>query len=222
MVRQGIQMGRLISFGSSPLLPHGGFKPTDLTLPEIISSNLKIEHISCAKPNSSNSKISRKILSYEYMPGDVVLVSWTSCTRFEFRTEHGWNGINIARHKPGDRFAAHWYSGPGNWEYTGISFTLQAILTAQTFLKESGIRYIFMFDNNEVLTSLLIKNPDSYLAAMNKLIDWDKSINFDGGGFMPWCRTMQFEFNETHPNPLAHQQAAEYMLRCSNFQCIRT
>lgn len=215
MVRQGIQMGRLISFGSSPLLPHGGFKPTDLTLPGTIASKLAIDHISCAKPISSNNKISRKILSYEYMPGDVVLVAWTSTTRFEFRTEHGWTGINPATYRAEHSFGEHWYNGPGQWEYTAILIALKEILITQTFLKESDIQYIFIFDNNELLNSWLIKNPDTYLSTIIKLIDWDKFINFDGEGFMPWCRTMQFEFNETHPNPLAHQQAAEYILERS-------
>ena len=139
-------MNRLIAFGSSPIMAFESIVP----YPKIIADRLGLAYDSQAKPLTSNSKIARKVLTYSNYQSDIVLVSWTSTTRSEFRTEHGWMTTNLNTYRPGSGFEEHWYQGPGQWEYTGVSTALKEIVLVQSFLKLRNIPYVFLFDNNEV------------------------------------------------------------------------
>jgi len=208
-------MNRIVAFGSSPILSHPGFKKGDMPFPEIIANRLTVAYDTKAKPLSSNSKISRKVLTYDFQQGDIALVSWTSTTRFEFRTEHGWTGINPATYRSEHSFGEHWYNGPGQWEYTAISMALKEIIITQNFLKQAGIPFIFLFDHDEIFESHLYNNPDAYITSLIKSIDWEHFIIFDNHGFMPWCRIKEFDFTGTHPNITAHLAAADYIIEKS-------
>ena len=143
-------MSRLIAFGSSPIV----YAPSPdqleykgLTFPWLIAKEFGYEFCNEGKRFNSNSKIARAVVSHVYQPEDVVIVSWTSTMRFEFRTEHGWAGTNRDTLTPGT-FDEHWYQGPGTWEYTSIMTTLKEIILAQNFLIQKQIPYLFVFDNN--------------------------------------------------------------------------
>ena len=213
-------MSRLIAFGSSPII-YTHSKDTSLenvTYPAIIAQKLDREYLCIAKRWMSNSKIARKILSFEFEPGDVVLVTWTSTMRAEFRSEHGWFGINRESIKSGS-FEETWYQGPGNWEYTSIMTALKEMLLAQTFLKSKGISYLFLFDNSEYLQSYRVANPDEYLGAMISMLDQTCILSFENNnGFINWCQEEKYEFDGVpgekrgYPIQAAHQRAAEYIL----------
>jgi len=204
-------VNKLIAFGSSPIMK-GQQAPKPY--PEIIADSLNIAFETKAKPLISNSKIARKILSTDCQQS-LVLVSWTSTTRSEFRTEHGWATTNIKNYRDSTAtgFEQHWYQGPGQWEYTSVSTALREILLAQTFLIANNIPYVFLFDNNEVIRSFLYSNPDDYLKSIIDLVDWSKFVLFEGQGFIQWCESLDYTgFNGNHFNASAHQHAAEYVL----------
>jgi len=202
-------MKKLVAFGSSPI---GG----DTDYPCIIANTLGIEFEARVKLLTSNSKIARHILTYKDFQDTLVLVSWTSTGRAEFRTKFGWQTININNYKWGRRaveFEKNWYQGPGQWEYTGFSTALKEILLAQTFLNSKNIPYVFLFDNNEIVKSWLLEHPDDYLKPIIDMIDWTKVVLFDGQGLIPWCLENGHQsIRGNHVDTVAHQQAAEYVL----------
>jgi len=199
-------MNQLIAFGSSPIMAFNNAVP----YPKIISDRLGMKYNSQAKPLTSNSKIARKILTYsDYGPGDMVLVSWTSTTRSEFRTEHGWAATNLNTYQPGSGFEEHWYQGPGKWEYTGVSTALKEMVLAQSFLQSRDIPYVFLFDNNEVLHSCWYQEPDAYIGGIISSIDQSKIATFNGQGFVPWCEAQGYSrVQGNHFDTPAHEHAA--------------
>ena len=205
-------MTTLVTFGSSPVMGKTSF-------PSIIAQRLGYDHVDCGRPATSNSKITRKILSYKNYTDSVVVAAWSSTVRHEFRTEHGWKGIDIAWYKKGSGlFEDHWFNGPGKWEYTGVSGALKEISMAQTFLLAKQIPYLFVFDMNEIIDSFLFKNPDDYLGSMINMIDWNRFVLFDNNGFKNWARKNNFEFKDaTHPADSTHQLAADYILERFKF-----
>jgi hypothetical protein len=186
------------------------FNNTIVPYPKIIANQLSIEYDSQVKPLTSNSKIARKVLSYPNYQNDMVLVSWTSTTRSEFRTEHGWTATNLSTYQPGSGFEEHWYQGPGQWEYTGVSTALKEMVLVQSFLQSRDIPYVFLFDNNEVLHSRLYQEPDAYIGGIISSIDQSKILTFNGQGFVPWCETQGYSrVQGNHFNTPAHKHAAD-------------
>jgi len=202
----------LIAFGSSPVMGKTSF-------PSIIAQRLGYDHVDCSRPVTSNSKITRKILSYKNYTDSVVVATWTSTVRHEFRTERGWTGLDMARYKKDSGlFEDHWFNGPGKWEYTGVTSALKEILIAQIFLLSKQIPYLFVFDMNEIIDSTLFQEPDDYLGSMIKMIDWNQFVLFDNNGFKNWSIKNNFELKDaTHPADRAHHLAADYILERFKF-----
>jgi hypothetical protein len=198
-------MNRLIAFGSSPIM---AFDKTIVPYPKIIADQMGLAYDSQVKPLTSNSKIARKVLTYNNYQNDMVLVSWTSTTRSEFRTEHGWMGTNLNTYQPGSGFEEHWYQGPGQWEYTGVITALKEMVLVQSFLKSRGIPYAFLFDNNEILHSCWYQEPDEYMGAVISSIDQSKILTFEGQGFVPWCEAQGYSrMQGNHFDTPAHEHA---------------
>jgi hypothetical protein len=196
-------MNRLIAFGSSPIM---AFDKTIVPYPKIIADQMGLAYDSQAKPLTSNSKIARKVLSYNCQDA-LVLVSWSSTTRTEFRTEHGWTSTNLSTHQ--SDFEKQWYQGPAQWEYTGVCTALKEIVLVQSFLKSCDIPYVFLYDNNEITHSGLYQNPDEYLKSIIGLIDHSKILLFEGQGFVPWCESKGYQRQSgNHFNTPAHIHAA--------------
>jgi plastocyanin len=203
-------MAKLIAFGSSTIIHNTSY-------PSVIAERKNRDYVSRAKFVNSNHKIARMIMSYtDYSPGDFVIAEWTSTSRHEFRTNEGWAPSNMATYIQGSgSFEEHYYSqGPGQWEYTGVYSALKEMLLAQTFLKDNNIDYLFTFFPEDVIGSYRLKEPDEFIGALMKLIDWDRTLKFDGVGFKQWCITNNYEFDEAgaHPEPSAHLLAADYIL----------
>jgi hypothetical protein len=200
-------MNRLISFGSSPIM---ALNKTIVPYPQIIANRLGIAYDSQAKPRTSNNKIARKILSYKEYRDDIVLVSWATTMRTEFRSEHGWVATDMTTYVPGSGFDEHWYAGPGRWEYTGVSTALKEILIAQSFLQSHNIPYIFTFDTNEIVHSQLYQHPDEYLDAIIKTIDHSRIILFENQGFIAWAESKGYARQQgNHFETQAHERAAD-------------
>ena len=202
-------MSKLIAFGSSPITGNPGF-------PEIIAAHLGREYVDKSKSVTSNNKISRNILSYKNYSDDFILVSWTSTTRDEFRSENGWSPVNINTVKLKNGFEEQWYNGPGRWEYTGVSTALKAIILTQSFFKTKQLPYLFVFDNNEILQSVLLVDPDPYIGSLLSLIDWKKIVLFENNGFTNWCREKNYGIDGNHMTPASHQLTAEYIIANSD------
>jgi len=207
---------RLIAYGSSPIdgteLPN---KDKNLAFPARIAGALNLAYECRGKPLSSNSKISRKVLSGEYTDQDLVFVMFSAPNRYEFKTEQGWNGFT-AWSEAKDGLIREWLDGPGKLEYTEVYTTLKEIILTQQFLETRGYHYIFAFDNNAIRDSYIFNQPDNYIAGLKELINWSKFQWFQDSGFINWAKENEFPFTGTHAGVEAHEAAAKYIL--SNWQ----
>jgi hypothetical protein len=202
-------MSRLIAFGSSTIEPYYSF-------PAQIAKSIGREYVSRAKPVSSNHKIARMVLSYDYKADDFVLIDWTTTVRYEFRTADGWMGTNPGTYKPGCGFEEHWYQGPGQWEYPGVLSTLKQILLAQIFLSAKNISYRMTFAYDDFIKSKRLSEPDEYIGAIQNLVDWNHMMLFDDTGFLTWASRQNFVLSGGHAEQAAHDRATEYLLE--NFE----
>lgn len=208
---------RLLAYGSSPIdgTGLGTSKSPAKAFPCIVALKLNLIYECRAKPITSNAKIARKIISSQYTDADFVFVMFTALNRYEFKTEHGWNGFTINSNQDVG-MVREWLNGPAKLEYTEIYTTLQSIILAQSFLKKRNLPYLFSFDNNYLIDSYVFNNPDAYIAGLKESIEWDKFQWFDGSGFVNWARDTNLPFNDLHPNEEAQTVAANYVL--SNWQ----
>jgi hypothetical protein len=202
-------ISRIVSFGSSPI---GG----NMSFASIIAQQLGISYLCLAKAISSNTKITRKIITYNEYADDFVMVMWSSVNRYEFKTMEGWrNHARMDAEKSGTGFIKEWFAGPAGLEYTEIFTSLKDILLAQQFLESRQIPYIFLIDNDQIFASYTFNSDDAYIKNLKSMINWDKFLTFDNQGFMPWARSKGYEFLPPlnhHPGAVAHQAAAEYIL----------
>lgn len=206
---------RLVSFGSSPIT--GADLPTTgSSFANIVAQQLGLSYLCLAKTISSNTKIARKIITYDGYDSDAVMVMWSSVNRYEFRTEQGWrNYAQMDVERTGSGFIKEWFAGPASLEYTEIFITLKEILLAQQFLESQQIPYVFLIDNDQVPTSYTFNSDDAYIKNLRGMINWDNFLTFDNQGFMPWSRSKGYEFIPPlnhHPGQEAHGAAAEYIL----------
>ena len=158
---------RIISFG--PSVSTTCFLPPEaLPYAYIVANKLKKSHICLAERGAANTGILRQILSYDDYKNDLVIVMWSNTVRYEFRNEDvpreghipGWYQVG-PRNK--DRFAKEWFRGPGQYEYTEVYTTLRDILTAKQFLESKNLKYLFMFDFDNLITSTVWKSGDNLI-----------------------------------------------------------
>jgi len=74
-------MRRLVTFGASDT--YGHYLPDHLTQswPAVLASSLDYELVNMADPGSSNIEILAEILTFNFQPGDLVIVGWTFIER---------------------------------------------------------------------------------------------------------------------------------------------
>jgi hypothetical protein len=211
---------RVVSFGAS--ITYGSELPDqNCTWSAIIAQKLGIDYLCLAKEAASNANIARQIISYtDYNQTDLVLVMWTSATRYEFRTETGWQDISPWSEQKG--FVRDWYRGPGNYEYTEVATSMKEIALATQFLEGMGLDYLFVFDNDELRTSHTWNLDDDYIQTLKLLLPWDNTIWFDKTGFLNWTKENGYPFLNTHPGIEAHQAAADYILANRDLISSRT
>lgn len=200
---------RIVSFGAS--ITYGSELPNaNCTWSSIIARNLAVDYLCLAKPAASNASIARQIISYDDYSNDLVLVMWTSATRYEFRNGDTWQDISPWSEQTG--FTREWYKGPGGLEYTEVVNTLKEVILAKHFLESMGLRYLFVFDNDELRTSHTWTLPDEYIQTLKLMMPWDDIVWFDSQGFIDWSKNNGYPFTNTHPGAVAHQAAADYIL----------
>lgn len=212
---------RIISFGAS--ITNGTELPNpNNTWASIIAQRLNVEYTCLAKSASSNAGITREMLSYQEYKQDLVLVMWTSSTRYEFRNADSWENVNPWTVRTGAQttFAKQWYMGPGKYEYTEVATTLRDLLLAVQFLESKKLPYLFTFDNNELRNSGVWEQNDPYISSMREMIPWDNIIWFDDTGFIDWSKQNKHTFINTHPSESAHQAAADYILSNRSFNLL--
>ena len=201
----------LVSFGAS--ITAGCFlqDPNANNWAKLVADALGLPHVNQAYNGSANSTITRKICSYSDYKKDLVLIMWTSPTRYEFMTDDGWREVS-GMTEPTE-FSRAWYRGPGLYQYTELITTIKEILLAQYFLKSRGLDYLFVFDNDDITQCWLAQNPDDYIKNLLNLIDQSNVLWFDNTGFIQWSQQNNFEFISHHPTDQAHCVAADYILR---------
>lgn len=200
---------RVISFGAS--ITYGSELPnTNLTWSSIIAQKLNKEYLCLAKEAAANGNIARQILSYDNYQNDLILVMWTSATRYEFRNGDTWENISPWSNQTG--FTREWYKGPGGLEYTEVVNTVKEVLLATQFLDAMGLKYLFVFDNDELRTSHTWNLPDEYIQTLKLMLPWDNIMWFDETGFLNWTKNNGYPFTNTHPGAEAHAAAANYIL----------
>jgi hypothetical protein len=205
---------RLVSFGSSPL--YGTDLPKDSkTFTRLIAESLNVDYTTQARPTSSNSKILRKILTFDFKD-DYAFVMWGIPSRFEFKTEHGWINLGDRRKENAEKetqgFAHEWYKATGNLEFTQIATSMKDIILAQNYLNNQNIPYVFTWSDHELITTHTFRSGDIYINSLIRLIDWSKFLLFDGVGFLTWAQQQEFSFLGPHPGAEAHQAAQDYVL----------
>jgi len=209
----------VVSFGASITLG-GGLKDCNNNWAKVVANSLGAQHINQAHKGAANGGISRLVCSYSDYKKDLVLVMWTSPTRYEFRTQDDWQEINGMMDPT--EFSRAWYRGPGLYQYTEIATTVKEILLAQYFLQSRGLEYLFMFDNDDISQCWLAQNPDNYIGNLLNLIDWSNTLWFDNTGFIQWSQQNNFEFIHQHPSDQAHVAAANYILSNRSFTALKT
>ncbi len=209
---------RLVSFGSSPL--YGTELPKDSqTFTKQLAHALNVDYKTQARPTSSNSKILRKILTFDF-DNDYAFVMWGIPSRFEFKTEHGWINLgdrrkeNAAQETEG--FAHEWYKATGNLEFTQIATSMKDIILAQNYLVSRQIPYVFTWSDAELIKTHTFRSGDTYINSLIRLIDWSRFLYFENEGFLQWAQQQGHEFIGHHPGPGAHDAAKSYVL--SNWQ----
>jgi len=200
---------RVISFGAS--ITFGSELPSpDKTWAGLIANKLNKKYLCLAEPAASNTSILRQILSFDQYENDLILVMWTSTTRYEFKTQDSWTSISPWSEQSG--FTAQWYKGPGFFEYTEVLTTMKEILLAKQFIESKKLQYIFVFDSNELTKSFTWIQNDNLISSMKKLMPWDNIIWFDDTGFIDWSKEKGYKFIGTHPGVEAHTNASNYIL----------
>lgn len=206
---------RLVSFGSSPIygteLPKGS-----KTITKQIAESLSVDYTTQSRPTSSNSKILRKILIFNFRPDDYAFVMWGIPSRFEFKTEHGWINVGDRRRENAQQetegFVHEWYKATGNLEYTQIATSLKDIILAQNYLTHRSIPYVFTWSDHELVNTHTFTSGDIYINSLIRLIDWSKFVMFEDEGFINWARKKNFEFIGDHPGTDAHDAGRDLVL----------
>lgn len=204
---------RLVTYGSSQMYGTG-LPPGSLTFGQIIADQLGVEYVCRAKPLVSNDKITRTIMSQEYS-NDFIIIMWTTGTRYEFKTADGWRTYTTQTR--GEGFVREWYNGPASHEHTEIITLLKNIILTQQFLTAKNLPHLMPLDCDELRTSQLFNNPDTYISELKSLINWDSFVFFGDTGFAAWARDNNFAFTNDHPSTQAHKTAAEYLLEKNRF-----
>lgn len=205
---------RLVSFGSSPL--YGTELPKDSkTFTRQIAESLCVDYTTQARPTSSNSKVLRKILTFDFQQ-DYAFVMWGIPSRFEFKTEHGWINLGDRRKENAEHetegFAHEWYKATGSLEFTQIATSMKDIILAQNYLSNRNIPYVFTWSDHVLTTTHTFRSGDIYINSLIRLIDWSRFVLFEEEGFINWSKKKDFSFVGHHPGPDAHAAAKDYVL----------
>jgi len=205
---------RLVSFGSSPL--HGTELPADAkTFTRQLAESLCVDYKTQARPTSSNNKILRKILTFDFKD-DYAFVMWSIPSRFEFKTEHGWINLGDRRRENAEQetqgFAHEWYKATGNLEFTQIATTMKDIILAQNYLTNLGIPYVFTWSDSVLVKTHTFRSGDIYINALTRLIDWSRFLYFENDGFVEWAQKQGHEFVGHHPGVESHRLAHDYVM----------
>jgi len=106
-------MGRLIAAGCSFTFgegfpdcmnpPNGGLPPfpSKHAWPSLVSKRLGMEVINLGVPGASNRAIANKILNFNFLPDDILVILWTECNRssiFKFNNTPDPDKISIQPH----------------------------------------------------------------------------------------------------------------------------
>jgi len=221
-------MPRLITFGDSFTYGHGladchiparkrtffrtqgydleGPIPSKLAWPQLLGDMLGFEVINKSKCGSSNIWILKEILTFEnFLPTDIVVIGWTFSTRDCIFNKNIFGVESETRVSPwtnsNNKIIKNYFNAHNDHDLavrTGLY-----IHHADAYLKNVGVQQ-YHFDAlhhgwyNTDKIPVFIKKPDHYISS--------RIIN----------HTADVALDDSHPGPIAHQQAAKKLYEIIN------
>ena len=139
-------MSRLIAFGCSLTFGHGlpdchipprdpGYTPSKYSWPAVLSSLLDRECINLANPGSSNKRIWKTIIDFDYTPSDIVFILWSYPERSAILNK---NDIQDIGPWMEDTVSKHYYES-GYSKHDALVQSQLFISHANGFFKEKNI-----------------------------------------------------------------------------------
>lgn len=189
-------LGRLVSFGCSNTYGQGlsdcydgndgpGPSPSKQVYPALLGEEFNITSINEGKPGCSNAYIAYKILNYQFLEGDFIIVQWTTPTRSTLFLKEGELPIGPWIKKD---YCKHYYNIVDN-KHLMIE-TMKNIHHIELYLRSKEIPFIFATN-----------------ATVNLKVGW--KIN------TPIIPLIQFVtdrgVDKLHPGPESHKKIAKYL-----------
>lgn len=160
---------RLVAFGCSHTYGHGlsdcniplingpGPKPSKFAWPELVGQELNLEVVNMGKSGASNLEILSRILDFEFLETDLVIVQWTHTIRdllFSASSADQQIGPNLGGESSTKR--KEYYITHGDYDITVKS--LFHIHHADMFFKNRNLNYLHYILETEVRYIDIAKN----------------------------------------------------------------
>jgi hypothetical protein len=206
-------MSRLITFGDSFTYGHGladchvegknwaGPTPSKFAWSQVLGDKLGLEVINQSKPGHSNIQILRDILSFDFVPTDLVVVGWTYAVR-DYIFKKNFLGMDVSfmvSPWSKDKSVLKKYLSVHNDYDLSIRAGLY-IHHSECFLKTKNVKqYHFCAHHGWVqVMPDFINTPTNFIPYM--ILDRDLDLALDN----------------SHPGPVAHKLAAEKLYEIIN------
>lgn len=195
------------------------------TYPALLSKHFDIEYDCIAYPSASNQGIAKQILEYQDKENVLFIIQWTYPSRLGFNLSYKYNN----KHNE----SVEWFDmAPNNWDLD-LKFSMYADYTKQlhdmeidqlsnTLYKHCGNQNTFDFYSYMAVISthsIIQTHSGDYvsIAGCSDLVNKFDLTDFEGNGFVEWCKIKNFKHGKYH-HPLhdAHQSAYEYILKNVN------
>jgi hypothetical protein len=205
-------MSRLITFGDSFTYGHGladchvapdlaGTNPSELAWPALLGNKLGMTVVNESKPGNSNIEILRDILNFkDILPTDLVVVGWTFVVRdyiFKKNLLGFDTSFKVSPWTKDTGFIKNWLSVHNNYDLSirsGLNMH-----HASCFLKTKNVQQYHFCAHQELFDVM----PEFTLVPEN----------FIDGKILP---RIDKAFDNSHPGPLSHQQAANKLYETIN------
>jgi len=211
-------MSRLIAFGDSftfgnDLSDWDNHTPSRSTWPALLAEHLNLDYKCLAEPGSSNSSISRQVLSFEFQPDDFVILNWTWINRWDFFNGSKWETVRPFGCE-NSVFARYYYKFFQSEEWDKFE-TLKNMQLIHGLLDQKHIKYMSTCIDELTIDTRWHVPP--YIQTLIDLVS-PRATFFDGRGFYHWAREKNFKISELmHPLEDAHRAAFEYIINNYEF-----
>jgi len=205
-------MTRLVAFGDSFIFGNDlhdwdDLTPSQSTWPALLAKHLNLDYVCAAEPGSSNSSITRQVLSFKFQPNDFVTLNWTWINRWDFFNGTDWETVRPSGCES-SIFARYYYKFFQSEEWDKFE-SLKNMQLIHGFLDQKGIKYISTCIDELTLNTRW--HSPTYIRTLIDLVS-PKITFFEQRGFYHWSREKKFKIsNLMHPLEEAHRAAFEYI-----------